>query len=167
MSDFASHISSYQADVQESIAFSGQEAAFFHQRKAEALVGVVDRLVGDPRGVRALDVGCGIGSIDRHLEGRFATLCGVDPVPGAVGRGAGENRWARYLAGDGMELPFADATFDVVFAVCVVHHVVPAARQAFVIELARVVRPGGMVAIFEHNAWNPPRRPGAARACRW
>jgi SAM-dependent methyltransferase len=53
--------------------------------------------------------------------------------------------------------------FDLVFAVCVLHHVVAAARHQFATELARVARPGGIVAIFEHNAWNPPTRLTVAR----
>ncbi len=163
MSDFGDHVTSYQREVRESVAFSGQEATFFHLRKAEALVGLADRLVGDPRTLRALDVGCGVGSIDRHLEGRFGLLCAVDPVPGAVGRGAADNRWVRYLSGDGLELPFAAGTFDVAFAVCVVHHVPPAHRDAFAREVARVVRPGGVVVIFEHNALNPLTRLAVSR----
>lgn len=36
------------------------------------------RLIGDVRGKRVLDVGCGVGDFHRHLDGKPAHLCGVD-----------------------------------------------------------------------------------------
>ena len=50
-----------------------------------------------------------------------------------------------------------------VFAVCVLHHVVPGRRVDFALELARVVRPGGLVVVFEHNALNPFTRLAVSR----
>ena len=49
------------------------------------------------------------------------------------------------------------------FTVCVVHHVAPPERPAFFAELARVVRPGGLVAVVEHNPLNPLTRLAVAR----
>jgi SAM-dependent methyltransferase len=160
---FDDHVSSYHRDVQDSIAFSGQEAAYFHQRKAEVLLEVTERMLGAPARLSALDVGCGVGSVDRFLAGRFGQLCGVDSVPAAVTQGATNHPEVTYLAGDGMALPFAPATFDLAFAVCVVHHVPPPHRRAFAAEVARVVRPGGLFVLFEHNALNPLTRLAVSR----
>ena len=55
-------------------------------------------------------------------------------------------------------MPVPDASVDVVFAICVVHHVPPAHWGAFAAEMARVLRPGGVAAIFEHNPLNPVTR---------
>ena len=63
-----------------------------------------------------------------------------------------------YQAYDGVELPFESNTFDLSFAICVLHHVEPAQREAFTAEMARVVRPGGLVAVIEHNPLNPLTR---------
>jgi SAM-dependent methyltransferase len=52
-------------------------------------------------------------------------------------------------------LPFADASFDVVTAMCVVHHVPVSQWKRFAEELHRVLKPGGVVVIFEHNPLNP------------
>jgi len=155
---FDGHVDAYCDEVQSSISFSGQEVAFFHQVKADTLVALTTRLLGDPARQRVLDVGCGVGSIDRFLSGRFAHLCGVDTAPEAVRRGGRENPGVTYAAADGGLLPFADASFDVVFAVCV-----PGRRIDFGFELARVVRPGGLVAVFEHNALNPLTRLAVSR----
>jgi SAM-dependent methyltransferase len=55
-------------------------------------------------------------------------------------------------------LPFVDGTFDVAFTACVFHHIEPDARRRWAAELARVVRPGGAVIVFEHNPLNPLTR---------
>jgi SAM-dependent methyltransferase len=52
-------------------------------------------------------------------------------------------------------LPHDDASFDLVTAVCVFHHVPVPDRPALAGELARILRPGGIAAIVEHNPLNP------------
>ena len=59
---------------------------------------------------------------------------------------------------DGEQLPFADETFDVAVAICVLHHVPTSKRFKVVAEMVRVTRPGGLVAVFEHNPYNPLTR---------
>ena len=58
---------------------------------------------------------------------------------------------------DGDRLPFGDATFDVVIAICALHHVPTPHRPEFLAELHRVTRQDGLVVIFEHNPLNPLR----------
>ena len=53
--------------------------------------------------------------------------------------------------------------FDLAFAICVLHHVDPPDRPAFVTEVTRVVRPGGLVVVIEHNPMNPLTRKAVAR----
>ena len=48
---------------------------------------------------------------------------------------------------NGEELPFADGTFDVVTSVYMFHELPRNARRRVVAEMARVVRPGGLVVI--------------------
>jgi SAM-dependent methyltransferase len=63
---------------------------------------------------------------------------------------------------DGRTIPFADASFDAAFAVCVMHHVPPEQWQSFADEMQRVVRQGGLNIIFEHNPFNPLTRRAVA-----
>jgi SAM-dependent methyltransferase len=65
---------------------------------------------------------------------------------------------ASFESYDGDRLPYADDAFDLSFAVCVLHHVPPGRRAALLAEMARVTRSGGVVAVFEHNPWNPLTR---------
>jgi SAM-dependent methyltransferase len=91
---------------------------------------------------RLLDSGCGTGSIVRHLSARGRAV-GVDLSPEAVrlahGRGAAVAR-AELLA-----LPFADGTFDAVTSFDVIYHRWVKDDAAAVREMARVLRPGGVL----------------------
>ena len=51
--------------------------------------------------------------------------------------------------------PILRAIFDVAFAICVFHHVPVSNRESLVGEIHRVLRPGGLFVIFEHNTLNP------------
>jgi SAM-dependent methyltransferase len=51
-----------------------------------------------------------------------------------------------------------DQSFDFLTAVCVYHHVAREERAALTCEAARVLRPGGVFAIIEHNPLNPATR---------
>jgi SAM-dependent methyltransferase len=56
------------------------------------------------------------------------------------------------------DLPFRTGAFDVAFAFCVYHHIEEGDRVRHLRELSRVVRPGGLVVVFEHNPLNPVTR---------
>lgn len=157
MSEFDRVGEAYEELVEDSIAFAGREHEFYLRAKADALVDVVRRLVGEPSTVRAVDVGCGDGSFDRLLP-PFARLEGVDPSSEMIEVARRRNPRASYSIADGTALPYADGEFDVAFAVCVLHHVEPEDRTRFASELGRVLRPGGLAVVFEHNPLNPLTR---------
>ena len=154
---------SYTDELEKAVAFSGQEGRFFMKVKAEALLDLVSRRLGEPKRLRALDIGCGVGLADMFLATSFGELHGVDVSAGMVEAARRVNPTVDYHLGDGRTLPFEDAAFDVAFAICVVHHVRPEERERFVGELGRVVRPGGLGVVFEHNPANPLTRLVVAR----
>jgi SAM-dependent methyltransferase len=163
---FDRYADSYVDDVQRSIAFARTEHDYFTRRKAGTLVELAARHVGAPGSLRVLDVGCGIGATDRHLAAAFAQLYGVDVSGEAVERALQLNPSVRYDAYDGKRIPHGDASMDLAFATCVLHHVEPGSRPGFAAELARVARPGGLVVVFEHNPLNPLTR-RAVRGCEF
>ena len=65
-----------------------------------------------------------------------------------LGRGAFYGDFGRVQA-DGEHLPFADGTFDIVYCVATLHHALDLPRM--VRELARVARPGGLVAALNEG----------------
>jgi SAM-dependent methyltransferase len=161
--DFDDYRHTYRDEVQRSIAFSGQDVGFFTDVKARLLCELAQRTFGEIGALSVLDVGCGVGLTDDALKGRFGHINGVDVSEGAVAEAAAANPWADYASYDGRSLPFEEGRFDLAFAICVLHHVEPPDRPAFVTEVARVVRPGGLVVVIEHNPMNPLTRMAVAR----
>jgi SAM-dependent methyltransferase len=157
----------YRESIEEAISFSGAGLDFFTRAKAEALLELAGAQVGDPKRLGFLDLGCGPGETDRFLEGRVGRLAGVDVAPGMVQAARRRNPWAEYREyATGDPIPYADGSFDVCFAICVFHHVERDLRIPLVAEMSRVCRPGGLIALFEHNPLNPLTRK-AIRDCEF
>ncbi|MFF7971462.1 methyltransferase domain-containing protein [Streptomyces sp. NPDC007905] len=113
--------------------------------RAEAAAAAVLGLIPDRPG-RLLDVACGTGIVTRRLAAARPGLrvTGVDLAPGMARMAAGRLPGAVLLA-DTRRLPFADATFDAVTSIWLLHLLSdPADVRAVVAECARVLRPGGV-----------------------
>ena len=155
---FDAYRSSYSDVVQDSVAFSGLSYDFFLRSKAGLLADLMAEQLPDCPAPKVLDVGCGVGALHPLLAPLCGKLHGVDVSAECVERAARDNPAVSYQAYDGVTLPYADGAFDMVIAICVVHHVPPADWPAFAAELKRVVRHGGLVCVIEHNPFNPMTR---------
>ncbi len=122
-------------------------------------------------GMSALDVGCGPGSITLGLARRLApgAVVGLDSSMAALaearaGASAGGLDNLTYVQGSVYQLPFGDASFDVVYAHQVMQHL--GEPGAALLEMLRVLRPGGIVAVRDVD-WGTaaywPAEPGIAR----
>jgi ubiquinone/menaquinone biosynthesis C-methylase UbiE len=101
-------------------------------------------------GWQVLDVGCGTGTgLDLYAE-EGCHVVGVDVSDAMLDRAgmrlAGRAELHRT---DGERLPFGDGRFDLVTTSMVLHEVPAPARPAFVVEMARVARPGGRLLIID------------------
>jgi SAM-dependent methyltransferase len=94
--------------------------------------------------MRLLDVGCGPGSITAGLADAVTPglAVGIDFDPERV-----EGTTVAVASARGEQLPFADASFDAVFACAVLQHVPD--PKALVGEMRRVARPGAVVALAD------------------
>ncbi len=109
-----------------------------------------------PPKARVLEVGCGTGAVLRAIARRpdfGGQATGVDQCPTFVDTA---NRFAQreqvgdrldFRVGDAHRLDFPTGTFDVVIAHTLISHVT--APLAVLGEMARVVRPGGSVVVFD------------------
>jgi SAM-dependent methyltransferase len=161
--DFSRKKDTYENEVQESIDFIGQGLDFFVELKANYLLDIARRRLGDPKSLSFLDIGCGVGLTDEYLKGDVGALHGIDVAEGVVERAGERNPWAEYSVFDGTTTPFRDELFDLTFAICVLHHVEPARWRGFVGELARVTKRGGLLVVMEHNPLNPLTRLAVSR----
>jgi SAM-dependent methyltransferase len=139
--------------------FAAGTPEFFHLRKRDLIRAYLRSRRIDSRRLAWLDIGCGKGELLTLLREDFAAVAGCDPSAGMLEAGglraAGiETRLQR----EGERIPWDDARFDVVTAVCVYHHVPPAMRDQLTAEVRRVLKPGGLFCIIEHNPWNPATR---------
>ena len=113
-------------------------------------------------GDRVLDCGCGSGRITRELAqavGPGGSVVGVDLTIEGVRptfQPSNETQAAiRFQAADLSDLPFPDASFDVVFAHVLFGHLdMPAAAAR---EIMRVLSPGGLIAMRSPDWGGFPR----------
>ncbi len=155
---FDDYIDNYKSEVQSSIGFIGQEVDFFLDIKAEMLVRLAEKNFGKTENIKALDIGSGIGLVDKLIKSRIKNLHGVDIEDGVVKQAIINNPEVHYQKYDGENLPFNANTFDITFAINVMHHVPPALWENFSKEMHRVLKPGGICVVFEHNPFNPLTR---------
>lgn len=107
---------------------------------------------------RCLDLGCGPGGFLAVMADMCGSIVGADIVPSFVQecqqmiehRKIGN---ARAVLLDSSRLAFADNEFDRVIMVDTIHHLEN--MNETMSEVARVLKPGGMLLIFEPNKLNP------------
>lgn len=129
-------------DVEDFEIEAGADASLIHVLKIRY---AFERL-GELRGRRVLELGCGMGVVSVVLGRRGAAVLGIDVSPGMIDiarrnaalhglEGLVEHR---VMSAEAMELP--DASFDLVFGFVYLHHLQPTLAAS---EVRRVLRPGG------------------------
>lgn len=116
-------------------------------------------------GKAILEIGCGSGRwlADFAAWGADpARLAGIDAIEKRVEDARARAPGADVRVGDAAALPWPDAAFDVVLQSTVMSSVLdPAVRQRIAAEMARVLKPDGVVLwydFFYDNPWNPDVR---------
>jgi len=107
---------------------------------------------GHARGGDVLDVGCNTGYGTVGFVPVARRVVGIDVSPAAIEAARRRSSAGRpeFLVTTGVELPFPDESFDLVTSFQVVEHLVD--PLAFLAELRRVLRPGGVVVLATPNA---------------
>jgi SAM-dependent methyltransferase len=147
----------------DSQAFKDFEAAGWSGNAAGygALTGRITAHVAGPlldaagvaAGTTVLDVGCGHGELCAAAAARGARPTGVDLAEGMVDAARTAHPDLTFCVADAEALPFDDGAFAAALGAFVVNHLPHPERGAA--EMARVVAPGGRVAIA---MWDQPER---------
>jgi SAM-dependent methyltransferase len=145
----------YDAIHSENIAITGERPEFFAEYKIADLASLAARERREVRDI--LDFGSGIGNSIPWFRKYFpqARLACAD-----VSRRSHEIASARFPGAQHHlvvheRVPVPPASCDIVFSACVFHHIPHAQHLHWLRELRRIVRPGGLLAIYEHNPANP------------
>jgi tocopherol O-methyltransferase len=131
------------------------EKARYHKEALLRLNEVMAEWAGIGAGSAVLDAGCGLGASCLWMAGKLgAAPVGITPVPGQV-LGARKNAQRQGLEGqtrfelaDYHAAPFADASFDVVWACESLCH--SPSKESFYREAYRLLRPGGKLIVAEY-----------------
>jgi SAM-dependent methyltransferase len=139
------------------IHLSGESPDFFAEYKIRDAAKLVAH-AGLQHPLRVMDFGAGVGNsvpfYAKYLP--HARLTCVDVSMRSLH--IAETRFpgmAAYQLFDGNTLPFPEGSFDLAFTACVFHHIPAVEHTVLFAEIRRVLRPGGLFIIFEHNPRNP------------
>jgi ubiquinone/menaquinone biosynthesis C-methylase UbiE len=127
------------------------EAEFFATGSKDiAWLRAVVEQAGGRFGGRALDFGCGVGRLSRGLAEHTEHVVGIDVAASMIARARALNPLpdrVEFVHNVARDLPFDDATFDLVVSLIVLQHLPPPLTLRYLLEFARVLRPGGVLAV--------------------
>jgi SAM-dependent methyltransferase len=146
----------YHNQHRANVAVTGEGPEYFAEYKIRKLRQAVDR---NNIGVsRICDFGSGIGNSIVHFRTHFPdaslTSCDVSERSLALSKQRYPDS-TNYLLIENDRVPSAADAFDVIFSACVFHHIAHEEHAMWLRELHRITKPGGLIAIFEHNPLNP------------
>jgi SAM-dependent methyltransferase len=133
---------------------------YLRQQRDRAIRGLLSRRgITDLSALGILDLGCGRGADLAEWRRRGAAtrgLAGVDLMEGFAQEACRAVPDAAIAVASGDELPFADATFDIVEQSMLFSSILDAGMRALVAaEALRVVKPGGFVLWYDFRVGNP------------
>jgi SAM-dependent methyltransferase len=150
-------VAGWQAELQRGLSLSGEDKSYFVRGRARWLR---ERLRELGRTVEvALDFGCGLGDACPVLREELGAreVIGVDTSEEMVAAAT------RACAGPGIRFARpgpepARASVDLATCSGVFHHIPPPERPRWLAYLRDALRPGGLLALWENNPWNPGTR---------
>ena len=140
-----------------------EEQHWWAQGMRDAMEALLRRPLGATTAPRVLDVGCGTGYLLHHMQERYSlkqSPIGIDVSDLALK--FCQERGIRSLAvGRADQLPFASSTYDLVVCVDTIQHLSPGEVEMTLREVARTLRPGGLLYLRTNSALCHRRFEGA------
>jgi ubiquinone/menaquinone biosynthesis C-methylase UbiE len=147
---------SYVEDLEDPVRrFFADDSIYFHRRKLDLLLSTLRERSLDPAAMQWIDAGCGRGDLLKLGKEKFGAVSGCDISAQMLTycEGITVRHQSAVTA-----LPFPDCSADIATAVCLLHHVEFEDRLPLLQDLVRVLKPGGILAVVEHNPYNPVTR---------
>lgn len=157
---FDLHAADYEAQCMHGLGVSGESKEFFARGRLSFLAKFLQRTqILSPR--RIVDYGCGLGDVTALLAETFpgSSTVGLDVSERCVERARRERASDTVsFATIGDDTASSNTLADLLHLNGVIHHVAPSQRPALLASLWRLIRPGGVLALFENNPLNPGTR---------
>jgi ubiquinone/menaquinone biosynthesis C-methylase UbiE len=154
--DFDEYARDYRSVHTENIAISGVDSFYFVEMKVKLLQQY------EKNGyLNILDVGCGDGATELYMHRHFPNwkLTAIDVSEKSIKEARKKNiPNSIFKLYDGLQLPFDNDSFDVVYIANVFHHIDFAVHHKIMAEVTRVLKKEGRLYLFEHNPLNPVTR---------
>jgi len=152
--EFDSFARNYEQHLGKSLAVTGEGRGFYAARRVQWTARCTVRWKFPVR--KILDYGCGDGANAPILSVAFQAeqVTGVDLSRDSIAI-ARQSYAAEGISFFGLNEWHPDGTTDLAFTNGVFHHITPAARQDCLVAIRRSLRPGGLLAFWENNPWNP------------
>jgi SAM-dependent methyltransferase len=155
--EFDKYADEYRRIHAQNIRITGEMPEYFAEYKISDAASLVAR-AGFPADLKILDFGAGVGTSTPYFRKYFPdgqiTCLDVSSQSLDIGRER-FGSFAEFVHFNGAEIPFPDGHFELAFLACVLHHIPHEQHPDVMKELYRVLRPGGLLVIFEHNPYNP------------
>lgn len=121
--------------------FDNEVSHFFYDGNHKIILSLLKQYIGNRRGIKILDAGCGTGLLAKKLKG-FGDVWAVDLSEEAIkfARKRGVNAQKASVT----KLPFKDGFFDAVTCIDVIYHNWVRDTKALA-EFLRILRPGGIL----------------------
>jgi trans-aconitate methyltransferase len=157
MGDFDHYSSDYDTILAKGLSISGEDKHYFARGRVAWLAQCLEKI--RMRAESLIDYGCGIGT----STPLFFELLGVEQFIGLdssvmsleVARKAYHLERANFFHPDKYQ-PVGE--IDIGFCNGVFHNIPPKERASTIKYLHRCLRPGGILALWENNPWNPGTR---------
>jgi SAM-dependent methyltransferase len=154
---FDEYADTYDAELNQALAVSGEDKNYFALGRIRWLKRSLQQLQEQPRS--AIDYGCGLGDTSALLRKIF----NLDLVVGLDVSLRSLERARLQHESDGCKFSaFHDyvpqANVDIIYCNGVFHHIPAAERSSSLDYIRRCLRPGGLLALWENNPWNPGAR---------
>ncbi len=143
----------YEESIREEFAHQADSFAASPVPNMAETLGTLVELVPEDAEARWLEVACGPAIVGRAIAPRVGSVLGLDLTPAMVAKAREEAAAAgieniEIELGDATDLELGDASFDGAVTRFSLHHI-PAPGRVLA-EMARVVRPGGLVVLADH-----------------
>jgi len=154
--DFNEYAKDYRSVHTANIKISGVDSFYFVEMKVKLL-----QQYEKNGSLNVLDVGCGDGVTQFYMHRFFPgwQLTGIDVAEKSINEAREKNiPNSNFKLYDGLQLPFGNDNFDVVYIANVLHHIDFAMHKKIMQEINRVLKRDGRLYLFEHNPIYPVTR---------